>query len=122
MALKTKRDLATRVLRKLRIASSVQAPAAEDVARVAGAYDTKLEEWRDRDLVYWTNTDLATAEIPIAAFDALVDLMINEVGGDYGRDQLGPIERRQIEERLLQHLRRHTQTRSSGLPTHADYF
>lgn len=122
MALRTKQELATRVLRKMRIAGMVQAPSSEDVAHVSDAYDSKYSEWQVRKIAYWPNTSLSAEEIPEEVFNPLVDLLVNEVSGDYGKDSMTPLERRMMEERLLQHVRRHTQTLSSELPTQTDYY
>lgn len=122
MSLKTKRELCTQVLRRIGLADSVENPASEDIARIASIYDTKLEEWRDRDLVYWPNTSLEVQEIPVQAFDALVALMINESEGGFGRNPKDVLTQQQIEERLLRRLRRHTQMKSGGAPVKATYF
>jgi hypothetical protein len=123
MALKTKRQLGTEVLKRSRIVGAADTPSAVDLARVTDIYDTKLEEWRSRDLVYWTNTDLATEEIPIEVFDTLVALMINCSESQYGRNtQISQLDRMAIEDRLLRSLRRYVHMQSANLPTSQNYF
>lgn len=120
--MKSKRELASEVLYRTGIFSRIQAPPSEDVARVATVYDTKLEEWRDRNLVYWPNTDLETAEIPLPAFDLLVNLMINEIEDSYGLNRKPVIQKTQIEDALLMRLRRHTHKHSGVAPVQATYY
>ena len=121
--MKTKKELATTMLRRSRIVGTLVEPAAEDLQRVTDIYDSKLAEWRDRNLVYWDNTGLDSAEIPDACFDTLVDLMVNADESQFGKNvQLSTLDRRSIEDRLLRWLRRHTRTRSSGMPIQPEYF
>lgn len=122
MSLKTKRDLAIETLRRARLVGSLEVPPAEDLARVVTVYNTKLEEWRDRGLVYWPNTNDVTEEIPIAVFDILVDLLVNVIAPQFGQATLSVLDRNAVEDRLLGRLRRHTHMKSSRLPVQADYF
>lgn len=122
MTLKTKLQLCNEVLWRSGLVSRLQNPPSEEVARVRSVYDTKLEEWRDRNLVYWTNTSLTTEEIPLAPFDTLVDLMINEVNAKPVQTREDIITKRGVEEQLLRALRRHTHMQSGGHPVKASYF
>ena len=121
--MKTRRDLVTAMLRRARIVGSSEPVPAEDFEIVASIYATKLEEWRDRDLVYWANTGNDVAEIPPIVFDTLVNLMINEGESQFGKNiNMSVLDRSLIEDRLLKRLRRHTHMKSSGLPVQPDYF
>jgi hypothetical protein len=113
---KTKAQLSTDVLRQMNETGAGQAPDADDAKLIEDRYDAKLAEWRDRGLVWWTNTDRNTAEIPLELYQAIVDLMENEVKDTYGRDNPLP-QRRMIEEALLAPLRRSKSSRASGVPT-----
>jgi hypothetical protein len=113
---KTKAQLSTDVLRQMNETGAGQAPDADDAKLIEDRYDTKLAEWRDRGLVWWTNTGRNTAEIPLELYQAIVDLMENEVKDTYGRDNPLP-QRRMIEEQLLAPLRRSKSSRASGVST-----
>lgn len=113
---KTKQQLSTRVLEQMRIVGVGEDPPAEDAARIEGRYDSKLAEWRERGLVWWTNTDRSTAEIPDEVFPVLADLMENEAGHSYGIEN--PVmQRLQVEERMLLRLARFTTSGPSGEAT-----
>lgn len=112
----TKRDLATRVLRRMAVVAADATPGTEDLTYVMETYDTKLEEWRDRKLVYWPNTSDTVEEIPPAIVTPLINLLINEVATSFGMQPLGD------EEQLLKPLRRHVARPPTGLPLRVDYF
>lgn len=118
---KTKQQLSTAVLEQMREVGAGQTAAAEDADIVERRYDVKLEEWRDRGYVYWTNTNRYTAEIPDVVFQGIVDLMENETMHQFGRDN-DPVQRRAIEERLLGVLIRLQSRRASGEPTKFEIF
>lgn len=113
---KTKVELATAVLSQMRETGVGETPDADDSDYVEGRYDVKLAEWRDNGLVWWTNTSRTAEEIPLQVFQALVDLMENEVMHRFGRDN-PPVERRLREQQLLAPLRRNLSRRPSGEPT-----
>lgn len=119
--MRTKTELSTATLRKLRIVAADETPSAADAAFVENAYDDKLEEWRERDMAYWENTGRAVAEIPNVVFPTLVLLMANEVQTDFGQAQKleDQIAREDV---ILRRLRRHTAMASSGEPTEVEYF
>jgi hypothetical protein len=98
--MRTKAELSADVLEGLRITGAGETASAEDTAMVEGSYDTKLAEWRRRGVVWWTNTDRDTEEIPDDVFGVLVDLITNEVAGAFGKGP-GGSEKRGEERRLL---------------------
>lgn len=116
MAARTKSALSSAVLVQLRVTGAGETPSAEDAALVEDRYDAKLAEWRDRGVVWWPNTGRSVEEIPLEIFQPLVDLMENEIGHSFGRDNPA-VERRAIEERLLGNLRRNLSRRASGEAT-----
>lgn len=112
---RTKAQLSRAVLQRL-VNAAGEEPSAEDAALVEGRYDSKLLEWKDDGLVYWTNTGRDTEEIPDRLFGILCDLMENEVRNDFKRDN--PPEQRQAREiLLLKPLRRHLAKGPSGETT-----
>ena len=112
---RTKAQLSRAVLQRL-VYSPEEEPSAADAATVEARYDSKLLEWKDDGLVYWTNTNRDTEEIPDRLFGILCDLMENEVRNDFKRDN--PPEQRQAREiLLLKPLRRHMAKGPSGEPT-----
>lgn len=118
----TKNQLCTEVLKRAQITGSADTPASEDLARVVAIYDTKLHEWMDRDLVYWTNTNGTTAEIPAPVFEPLVALLINAAERQFGKNaQISLLDRQAIEDMLLKRLRRHTRMQSANMPHYGEY-
>jgi hypothetical protein len=104
--MKTKADLVVSVLQGLRIIAAAENPSAEDSALVQAAYDSKLAEWRRRGLVWWTNTDATTQEIPSEVFATLSDLMESECAGSFGVGQdMSRADKRAEENELLRGLR-----------------
>ena len=120
----TKRELATEMLRRIRVVGLLEPAPAEVLTRVGAIYDSKLHEWRDRGLVYWENTDgFETAEIPGGVYETLVQLLINVGESQFGKNvQISQLDRNAIEDRLLRSLRRHTHMQSARLPAQVDYF
>lgn len=112
---RTKAQLSRAVLVRL-INAADEVPDGPDSALVEDRYDTKLLEWRDEGLVYWTNTDRDTEEIPDRLFGILCDLMENEVRQDFKRDN-PPEQRAAREALLLKPLRRHVAKGPSGEAT-----
>lgn len=119
--MRTKTELSTAALRKLKAVAADETPSATDALFVENVYDDKLEEWRERDVAYWENTGRAVAEIPNIVFPTLVLLMANEVQGDFGQPQKmeDQVAREDV---ILRRLRRHTAMPSSGEPTDVEYF
>lgn len=102
--MKTKAQLSTSVLRKLRVVDAIETPAATDAALVEDAYDSKLAEWRRLGRVWWTNTNRSTEEIPDEVFDVLRRLIANAVMDDYGL-RTGGVSEEQMEKQLLRDLK-----------------
>ena len=117
----SKEALATAVLRKMGIVAAGNSPSPADSQFVKETYDQKLEEWRDRGLIYWSNTGDAVAEIPAPVFQPLVALIENCVWPAFGR-RSAPEDQAAREELLLKALRRHVARPSTGLPLRVDYF
>ena len=113
---RSKAHLSTQTLRQMNVIAPDEEAAAHDAAYVEAAYDTKLREWRDDGLVYWTNTDRNTEEIPDIVFGILCDLMENEVRGSFKGDN-PPHQRLAQEQLMLSRLRRQQSRRPSGEPT-----
>ena len=112
---RSKAQLSRTVLQRLVYAPEDE-PSAADSATVEARYDTKLGEWRDDGLVYWTNTDRDTLEIPDRVFGILCDLMENEVRDDFKRDN-PPVQRMAQENIILSRLRRQMAKQPSGEQT-----
>lgn len=104
---KTKLQLCTATLRDMTRLGFVDDASQEDVNVICERYDTKLEEWRDRNIAYWDNTDLTTKEIPVEIFDQLVALMVNETEAMFGRRPKSQADKRAAEEYLLRRVRFH---------------
>lgn len=119
--MRTKEQLVTATLRQMGLVPVGDSPAPENASFVKGVYDQKLEEWRDRNLVYWTNTGDAVAEIPDAVVQPLVMLLANWVGPSFGKAATLE-EQTAREEYLLKALRRHVARHPTGLPLRVDYF
>lgn len=126
MALKTKYELATDVMRQLALIDALHSPSAEDAAYIEGQYDDKYAELQDKGLAYWPNTGRVVEEIPHAVFAALSNIMADMVAPAYGVD-LAPVmleDRRQVSVGVagMRDLRRHIAKQPSGEPTKAVYF
>lgn len=119
MSTRTAVQLATRVMRKQNWVDALHSPAAADSSYIVGVYEAKLAEWADRDdlTIYWT-----ADTTPLAIFEPLADLLINQVGETYEPKGRTPEQIQEAEEVLLRPIRRHIQKRGSGLPTPVDYF
>lgn len=122
--MKTKTQLSTAVLRDLREVGDGEAPTAEAAKLVEDAYDAKHAEWRRRGLAWWDNTGKHVAEIPLEAFQVVVDLMANETSGSLGRPEApkSAADKREIEKSLLRDLRAMLHKPSSGEQTLIDLF
>ncbi|MGI9521239.1 MAG: hypothetical protein ACR2PG_06270 [Hyphomicrobiaceae bacterium] len=122
MTARSKHQLAMAVLREMGLVANADEPAAEDLARIIAVYEQKLEEWRERRVVFWDNTEAATVDIPLVVFEPLVSLVVNAVEHEFGRNVRSTLERELDEVELLRDLRRHTAQRSAGRPIRVAYF
>ncbi len=105
---RTRNDLVTAVMRKLRLVHADETPSASDYDYIGQEYDDKLEEWRDDGLIYWSSTD----DIPNVVFPVITKLLANEVSPAYGRATIA--EAVLAEEVLKKELRRHMAKPPSG--------
>ena len=113
---RTRQELAVAVMRELGKIGADETPTSDDATYVKAAYDDKYEWWVDEELVYWEPD-----EIPKAVFQAVRDIIINEVRGAFGEPT--PAEEKSAREDLLmKRLRRHTARATSGMRTEAEYF
>lgn len=118
----TKTQLATDVLMTMGVLDADGTPSASDLAYIGRIYDAKHGEWATRDLIYWPNTGDNTAEIPVAVYVPLRDLIINQTSNAYGK-ALRPVrEIMETEEMLLKGLRRVVARSESGFPTRVDTY
>ena len=104
--MRTKAELSTDTLRQMGILNAIEDATAEDAALAEGVYDAKLAEWRRLGLVWWTNTNRNTAEIPDEVYGILGDLLENELNQPFGMSgsPSGP-QKREAEKVLLLDLR-----------------
>jgi hypothetical protein len=123
---RSKSEVATDTLRKLGILSAVDTPSAEDSSFVEARYDDKLDELRDKGLVYWTHTSRTSADIPNSVFAAIVNIMVEELATHYRAaiptvtdDHGRPVS---IGTKGMRDLRRHMAKGPSGEPTRALYY
>lgn len=113
---KTKSEMSRDVLCGMGVYAPEDSPSAADASQVESIYDRKLAEWRDDGLVFWTNTDRTTAEIPDRVYSVLLDLMENEARNAFKGDN-PPAQKRQTEVYLLGRLRRLMAKKPSGETT-----
>lgn len=114
---RTKTELSTAVMRKIGLVEALESPSSEDANYIWGEYDDKLSELKDDGLVYWTNTNATTSEIPNAVFPALVKIMGAEVMPAFGL----PLDAGLLNEGMMQ-LRKHISKQSSGEIVETEYF
>lgn len=126
MAAHTKQDLVTAAMRRLSAIDQNAQPSAPEMAQFSSVYDDKLAELTALDLVYWSNSGSAIAEIPAAAFQALVRIMAEEIAPALGeqipteQDEDGtPLS---IGNKGLRMLRRQMSKYSSDLSIPIHYF
>jgi hypothetical protein len=117
----TRRQLCEDVLRRMVHIPPEQDVSSRDLAYMERVYGTKLEQWRDRGLVYWSNTSSTAEEIPAAVYPMLIALLENWVAPTYGEATVPTAEMVAREEVLLRDLRRHVARKPSGLPLSTDY-
>ncbi len=116
MATKTQAELAKAVLLKLGVIAADATPTAADSQYIIGEYTSKLEEWSDDDLVYWSAN-----EIPLTVFPTVVKLMANDTQNAFG--MAAPLETIEARETLLlKRLRRHMARGRTGAPIRALYY
>lgn len=113
---KTAIELATAVLRDNGKLAAEGTISAADSEYIIGKYQSKLEDWREEGLVYWTYN-----AIPSVVFDTLSALVWNEVSNAFGV-RVTPEDRMQRETILLRRLRRHMGRAKSGFQTKAVYY
>lgn len=119
--MRTRRELCTDVLEELRMVTTGLPPSANNLATVRDHYEEVHAQLVDRGLCYWTNTDDTTAEIPLAIYRPLVNIVTAEVAGNFGKDE--PVAFDENGEKVAagvkgwRDLRRHMAKRPSGEPT-----
>lgn len=113
---KTAQELATAVLRDNNKLSAEETISAADSDYIISKYRTKLADWNEEGLVYWTYDAL-----PDVVFDTVAALVWNEVSSAFGV-VAAPEDRMQRETLLLRRLRRHMGRRKSGFATKAVYY
>lgn len=123
---RSKADATKDTLRKLGVLDILDDPAAEQAALVEARYDDKLEELRDRGLVYWSHDTRTSEDIPNVVFGAIVNIMCEEMAAAFGvqiptvMDERGqPVS---CGTKGMRDLRRHMAKGPSGNATRADYF
>jgi hypothetical protein len=109
-------ELAAAVLRDNGKLSAEETIASADSDYIIGKYRSKLEDWREEGLVYWSYN-----EIPEVVFDTLSALVWNEVSNAFGV-RVTPEDRVQRETILLRRLRRHMGRSKSGFQTKAVFY
>lgn len=123
---KTKAELADAVLKRLRVCAADQSPSANDSAYVENEYDSILAMYDDKEMIYWPNTGRLVAEIPLAAYHALVDILCGSVSTAYGKPEPTVADERgnQIpcSTRGWRNLKKHIARKPSGFPTRANFF
>lgn len=123
---RSKAALAQDALRKLGILSGYEDASAEDAVLVEARYDDKLEELRDKGLVYWSHTSRTSEDVPNIVYDAMVNIMCEAVAPYFAvqvpmmTDDIGrPVS---IGTKGIRDLRAHIAKQPSGEPTRAVYF
>jgi hypothetical protein len=77
---KTLTDLATAVLRELRVARHGEEPSADDRALIQDYYFGMYEEWRNTNYAYWPRDT-----IPDLVFIPVSKLIANDVKGVFNK-------------------------------------
>ena len=109
---KTKSDLATAVLRELRIVRRAGGvPNAADSQFVQDKYSSLFLELKDRDKVFWDDED----SIPERAFDALTMVVAGTCAAAFGRPDYNPGD-------AMRRLSILTARVPTGYPTKAKYY
>lgn len=113
---RTKTELATAILQSKNKIAPDESLSSADQTFLEAAYDVKLSELEDENLAYWEPSN-----IPLEVFNAMRDLVWNEVRDAYGAPQ-SDSDRHATEEYLKRKLRRHMSLKSSGHTLKAEYF
>lgn len=113
---RTKADLAENVMRDLGLIAADESPSALDQKYVIGRYDDLLAEMTDDDMGYWD-----AGAIPLEIFSPLTKFVALEVAMAFGVS--GTAENIDNARNIyLRRIRRHTQKKSSRLPTEVEDF
>lgn len=118
---KTPEQLATAVMRRLGMIDPNKEPTASEQSIIIDHYYNKMEELRAEDLVYWPE-----AEIPRAAFEAMVRVIAQQFSTTLGQDV--PTEQTESGDVMaignvgMRMLRRQMARDATGLPVKANYF
>lgn len=110
---KTRTELVTHALERLRVVGSGQTASAEDTQLVDKVVDPLMSDLASRDIFQWGDPD----ELPDDAFEHLAELLANATAEDFGK----PVseDRRLMAEarlRLIQGVA------LSGQPVKSEYF
>jgi hypothetical protein len=81
--MKTREELITRALQKLKVLAAGQTPSAEDAQVVDNEIIPVLSDLAERDIYLLGDPD----QIEDSAFVHLADILANSVAGDFGKDQ-----------------------------------
>jgi hypothetical protein len=111
--MKTREQLVTRALQKLKVLAAGQTPSAEDAAVVDADVVPVLSDLMTRNIYPFGDPD----QIEDNAFVHLADILANSVAADFGRDQNE--QTRMLAESRLRELTAQT---LSGQPLQADYY
>ncbi len=116
--MKSKRDLATAVLRKLTVTSLADTPAPEDSIKADETVQSVLDELVTEDLIVFNYiADLDTAVIPDSQFNALIDVVAYDLAPNFGKAlDIG------VRTMGINRLRRMILQGYDPIPVEADYF
>lgn len=126
MADKTKQELAESVARRLGLIAANEPLSSHDSEYIEEEYDILLERWRDQGKAYWPNTSRSTAEIPLGAYDAVVNLLASHVAPAFSLPE--PVVSDEAAGQVpagvkgWKDLVRHVARKSTRLPVRADYY
>lgn len=114
---RTRRDLATNVMRSLGLVDATAMPSAADLQFVIDRATDVLAEMVDDDMVYWDDPDLIPAQI----YDALTKLVGLTVAPAFGVPVAAESEDN-AREIFLRRIRSHTGKKRSRLPVEVEDF
>lgn len=78
---KTREQLVSRALQKIRVVGSGQTASAEDTQLVDGIVEPLMQDLAARNIFHWGDED----ELPDEAFEHLADLLGNAAAPDFGK-------------------------------------